>query len=240
MEEIRVLEELDLLDQVVGIQLAVWGEEELCPRNQLKAIATSGGATVGAVRDGKVVGFAMGWPGIDGRGLYLHSHMLAVLPGEQGSGLGSALKWAQREWALASGFKRMKWTYDPFRYVNARLNIERLGAVPVSFIPNCYGTMNDRLNHGLPSDRFVVEWRLDAPEVAARRDGSYRPAPVPSSDRLPFPRDLSAEREMDLAGLLVRRREFAEKAAALFAGGLRVVAIDHDGPAYLFAGRAEE
>jgi len=240
MEEIRVLQELDLLDEVVGIQLAVWGEEELCPRNQLKAIATSGGATLGAVRDGKVVGFAMGWPGKDDEGLYLHSHMLAVLPGEQGGGLGSALKWAQREWALASGFRRMKWTYDPFRYVNARLNIDRLGADPVSLIPNCYGTMNDRLNHGLPSDRFLVEWRLDDPEVAARRDGTYRPRPIAATDRLPFPRDLTAEREMDLAGLLMRRREFAAKAAALFSGGLHVVAIDHDGPAYLFARRARK
>lgn len=240
MEHIRVLRELDLLDQVVEIQLAVWGEEELCPRNQLKAIDTSGGATIGAVKDGRVVGFAMGWPGLDDRGIYLHSHMLAVLPDERRGGLGRSLKWAQRDWAAGHGFSRMKWTYDPFRYENAKLNIERLGALPVAFIPNCYGTMNDRLNKGLPTDRFLVEWQIDSPQVLSRRDGTVEASAKAASHRLAFPRDLVAERESDLAGLLARRREFATQAAALFESGFQVGGLDHDGPAYLFVRKVEK
>ena len=60
---------------------------------------------------------------------YLHSHMLAVLPEYRNAGLGRRLKLAQRDDALARGFDRMEWTFDPLEIKNAYLNIARLGAI---------------------------------------------------------------------------------------------------------------
>lgn len=95
------------------------------------------------------------------------SHMLAVLPEYQGQKIGERLKFAQREQSLAQGIALMTWTYDPLLALNANLNLARLGAIARHYIVSAYGDMTDGLNAGLPSDRFEVEWWLNAPRVQA-------------------------------------------------------------------------
>ncbi len=59
---------------------------------------------------------------------YLHSHLVAVAGGAQSCGLGFALKFAQRDLALASGIVTMRWTFDPLMAGNAAFNLSKLGA----------------------------------------------------------------------------------------------------------------
>jgi predicted GNAT superfamily acetyltransferase len=91
--------------------------------------------------------------------------MLAVLPEYRNARLGRRLKLAQREDALARGFDRMEWTFDPLEIKNARLNIARLGAIARRYIPDFYGPSTSPLQGGLPTDRLVAEWWLRSERV---------------------------------------------------------------------------
>ncbi len=102
---------------------------------------------------------------------YLHSHMLAVAEPYRNSGLGFALKQAQRADALARGIACMRWTFDPRMAKNAFFNLHRLGATAGRLIPNFYGTLGSVLQGGLPTDRLLAEWRLDSERV---RDAAQR------------------------------------------------------------------
>jgi predicted GNAT superfamily acetyltransferase len=112
-----------------------------------------------------MVGFAMALPGYRDGKPYLHSHMLAVLPEYRNAGLGRRLKLAQREDALARGFDRMEWTFDPLEIKNAHLNMARLGAISRRYIPDFYGPSTSPLQGGLPTDRLVAEWWLKSIRV---------------------------------------------------------------------------
>lgn len=95
--------------------------------------------------------------------MHLHSHQVAVLEAARGRGVGPALKHAQRVDCLRHGITAIRWTYDPLIAKNARLNLVRLGARVVAFLPDFYGQMADMINAHDRSDRFEVEWRLDVP-----------------------------------------------------------------------------
>ena len=84
--------DLDVLRTVMD---AVWGQEVVPPRNLLRGLALAGSALLLARRDGRPIGFAYGWVGWDG-GVHFHSHQTGVAPGERSSGVGFALKLAQR------------------------------------------------------------------------------------------------------------------------------------------------
>ena len=114
--------------------------------------------------------------------------MLAVLPEEQKRGVGARLKWAQREEALARGVALITWTYDPLQARNANLNLRRLGATAPEFQPDFYGITTSSLHHGLPTDRLLVRWDLNAPRVreraaAGRAAPDRGPALVPAHQR---------------------------------------------------------
>ena len=94
--------------------------------------------------------------------------MLGVLPQYRDRGIGEELKRRQRDVVLAQGITLMTWTFDPLQSRNARLNLRKLGAVCHTYARNLYGTMSDRLNAGVPSDRFEVEWHLASRHVEAR------------------------------------------------------------------------
>lgn len=101
--------------------------------------------------------------------LKMCSHMVGVLPGWQGRGLGVQLKQAQREAVLAQGMTDwVTWTYDPLFRVNGVLNIHRLGAVCNTYRRNWYGVMKDGINAGLPSDRCQVDWWIAGERVRKR------------------------------------------------------------------------
>ncbi|MBT2486260.1 MULTISPECIES: GNAT family N-acetyltransferase [unclassified Microbacterium] len=130
--------------------------------NLLTALARNGGSAVGAfASDGRLIGFAYGFAGRDGRGAdYHYSQAAAVDQEHQGRGVGQALKLAQRDVALRWGQRTMRWTFDPLLARNAHFNLSSLGAVGIAFERDYYARPD--------TDRLVVSWDLTA--VDARRD----------------------------------------------------------------------
>ena len=154
-------------ERCVEVQLAVWGysDGDLVPKRVFIVANRIGGQVIGAFDQDVLVGFAMALPGYRDGKPYLHSHMLAVLPEYRNGGLGRRLKLAQRDDALARGFDRMEWTFDPLEIKNAHLNLVRLGAIVRRYIRDFYGPSTSLLQGGLPTDRLVAEWWLRSARV---------------------------------------------------------------------------
>jgi predicted GNAT superfamily acetyltransferase len=160
--ELRPLGRLEDADAILDVMIDTWGEHQLVPREMLRAFGESGNVPIGALADDRLVAYVLGWAGMDPRdGLHVHSHMLAVRPGLRHGGVGFALKLAQRAQALEQGIRLVRWTFDPLVARNAYFNIAKLGAVCDRFERNFYGEMEDVLNRGERSDRFVVRWDLE-------------------------------------------------------------------------------
>lgn len=175
---IRKLTAMPDLTATAELQKAVWGmhDIEAASPHTLKAIVHSGGAVFGAEAEGQLVGFCFGMAAWRARELWLWSHMAAVLPALQGRGIGFRLKQAQREWALAQGYRRMAWTFDPMQSGNANFNFNLLGVSARRYSVNHYGNMQDGINAGLASDRLEAQWQLDSPRVGALARGESPPA----------------------------------------------------------------
>jgi predicted GNAT superfamily acetyltransferase len=62
---------------------------------------------------------------------------------------------------------------------NARINLELLGAICRTYLPNVYGVSSSRLHGGLPTDRLVAEWHLNSARVKSRLESALSP-PTPS------------------------------------------------------------
>lgn len=163
-DEYRAAEEL----QRTVWQMPDWRDS--VPANLMVTVNKNGGLVLGAFEaGGRLVGLAFSFIGMEkreGRRQLKHcSHMLAVLPEYQSQRIGLRLKLRQREETLAQGLDLITWTYDPLQARNANLNLMHLGAIARRYVPNAYGEMTDGLNAGLASDRFEVEWWLNAPRV---------------------------------------------------------------------------
>jgi len=104
-----------------------------------------------------------------GRGL--HSHITGVLPAGMGRTVGLALKLHQRAWALEQGIDLVTWTFDPLIRRNAWFNLTKLGARPVRYLEDFYGSMPDVINVGDASDRLYLRWPLTDPAVVAACGG---------------------------------------------------------------------
>ncbi|MDR7581734.1 MAG: GNAT family N-acetyltransferase, partial [Armatimonadota bacterium] len=171
--EIHPLQAVAELRAVEGLQQAVWGmtDREVVPCHQLLAAVRNGGVVLGAFAEGRLVGFCYAFVGWRQGERVLHSHMTAVLPGLQDRDVGYRLKLAQREWALAQGYRRVVWTFDPLQSRNAYFNLHKLGARAERYEVNYYGEMDDELNRGLPTDRLEVDWWVSSEPVVARLEG---------------------------------------------------------------------
>lgn len=169
--EIRDLHTLDEYRAVVQLEQEIWGYTD--PGDVITVpvfIITMkrGGILIGAFAGARMIGFAFSLVGMkDGRPTQW-SHMMGVLAEYRRSGLGRALKLAQRERAIAAGFDLMEWTFDPLQALNAHLNFSRLGVVCDEYVRNLYGESTSALHRGTPTDRFVVQWRLREPHVERR------------------------------------------------------------------------
>lgn len=164
---IRHCHGLDELRACVGLQKEIWNfsEAELVPLRVFVVAEKVGGQVMGAFDGDEMIGFALSVPGTRSGQVYLHSHMLAVRSEYRNSGLGRRLKLLQREDALARGIELIEWTFDPLEIKNARLNIEKLGAIARRYHINQYGMTSSPLQGGLPSDRLIAEWWLRSKRV---------------------------------------------------------------------------
>src|SRR5687767_12021383 len=169
---IRPLTTLDDCRKVAQLERIVWGytdAEDVVPPPVLIVSIKRGGILLGAFDDdGAMQGFVYSIPAIkDGRASQW-SHMLGVMPGARGCGLGVQLKLAQRDAALAMGLDLIEWTYDPLQAVNAHLNFSRLGVVAQEYEENIYGASTSPLHAVSPTDRLIAAWRLRTPHVERR------------------------------------------------------------------------
>ncbi|WP_085507178.1 GNAT family N-acetyltransferase [Thalassobacillus devorans] len=169
--------ELDDLLEIVDLQLNVWGEEVVTTLPQLVAAIHNGGVVIGAWIDNELVGFCYGFPGVAKglKGIHLCSHMMAISAENRNQGIGERLKWEQRQWAIEYGYEKMTWTFDPLEIRNGYLNLVKLGGHVQTYIPSYYGEMGDKINEGLPSDRFLVEWDLKSSKVQQASLGDKNP-----------------------------------------------------------------
>jgi predicted GNAT superfamily acetyltransferase len=189
---IRTCKGFEELDACVQLQIDVWGysDGDVIPRRVFTVTQKIGGQVLGAfdVSDGasdtseRLIGFAMALPAVRPGSVpepYLHSHMLAVRSEYRNAGIGRRLKLAQREDAVARGFRLMEWTFDPLEIKNSFLNIHRLGAVVRKYTPNFYGVSSSRLQGGLPTDRLHAEWWMQSERVEATLSGDSTAGPDP-------------------------------------------------------------
>jgi predicted GNAT superfamily acetyltransferase len=180
--QIRKLTTLPDFHRCVELQRSVWGESDLetAPYTAFVVAHQTGGQVIGAFDGGLMIGFTMAVVGLHGLTPYLHSHMTAVLESHRNRKVGRLLKLFQREEALARGIRLVEWTFDPLEVRNAHFNLNRLGAIVRTYIPNFYGITTSPLHNNLPTDRLLAEWQLDSRRTIAAIENipAAQPEPV--------------------------------------------------------------
>ncbi len=169
---IRPLTTADDCQRCVDLQRATWGADfrDCVPPAILMISQKMGGVATGAFdSSGTLLGFVFGLTGwMDGE-LCHWSHMLAVAEPYRDRGIGRDLKTFQRSVLESQNVVAMFWTYDPLVARNANLNLSKLDAHVIEYVPDMYGrdpgSTTDRI---IGSDRFVVRWAL---RRKGRKDG---------------------------------------------------------------------
>src|SRR5688572_28867986 len=128
--DFRVLQTVDELQQVVDLEIEVWGLDprDAVPMNIMRPLTMHGGVIIGCYDNERLVGMSLAFPARHNNRWILWSHMAGVHPNAQGQGIGLGLKLAQRQWALEHGYREMRWTFDPLQRGNANFNLRLLGA----------------------------------------------------------------------------------------------------------------
>ncbi len=180
------------MQTLAALEREIWNSDHV-PTELYRAMQDEGALLAGAFADKTLVAFVFGFPteipGVQ------HSHSLGVKLEHRAAGLGARLKWFQRDWCLAKGMHTVRWTYDPLRVPNAKLNIAKLGATASSYLEDYYGTLTG-INAGAPSDRVMVQWVLNDPRVIVRHLGEATAIPNASevnTVRGEHPEDINLE-----------------------------------------------
>jgi len=236
--EVRALTQLSELSEAVRLQKLIWGFDdiEIIPLRLFVTASKVGGQVFGAFDGERFIGFCLAIPGIKAGGkIYLHSHMLAVVPEYRNAGVGRLLKLAQRTDALQRGIGLIEWTFDPLEIKNAYFNIERLGAIVRRYVLNQYGRTSSTLHAGLPTDRCVPEWWLASPRVegilALNKSG-----PKAEAARISVPADIEAIKHSDPSRAREIQEQVSDQFLEHFSKGLAVTGFER-GPefaSYLF------
>jgi chorismate synthase len=186
---IRPITSLAEFRACVELQAEVWGPEytDNAPASLLQIATYVGGIVLGAFTGkDELVGFLFGLTGIDGKEIVHWSHLLGVRDSVRNLGVGRLLKEAQRDALAARGVQRMSWTFDPLVSKNAHLNLNRLGARVVAYVPDMYGTTTSPLHYGIATDRLIVS--VDT-SVGAPRFHVFDAATTPLPLLTPEPQD---------------------------------------------------
>jgi predicted GNAT superfamily acetyltransferase len=205
--------------KVLEIEKEVWGYADAADLAAVPILMIAnrfGGAVLVAENpEGRMIGFAManlGWT--SEKKLFWWSHMTAVVDEYRNRGLGLLLKLRQREEALASGIDEIQWTFDPLQAVNAHFNLHKLGVIVRHYEENVYGYSSSLLHQGLPTDRFVAEWRLKSDP--RKRDS-------PETILLEIPENINELRRTDLASARAWQDRIREACQRYFREGYVIV-----------------
>ena len=241
--EIRPCRTLEEFEACVLLEKQVWGSPdiEVVPSALFAVTPKTGGQVLGAFESGRMIGFVLAVAGCHGGGpgqkpvAYLHSHMTAVLPEHQDSGIGRRLKLFQRDEALSRGIDLIEWTFDPLEIRNAHFNLMRLGAIVRRFIPNLYGITASPLHSNMPTDRLVAEWWLDSPRVCAIVAG--HPAQIATSravERIEIPADIAELKKRNPAEAIRVQSHLRDSFQDCLARGYSATGIERHGAVHRF------
>ena len=238
---VRSLVDLSELDDARRVFDEVWpslsGSTQI-QSNLLRAQVHAGGYASAAYRDDVPIAAAFAFVGRsydDGWHTHLHSHMAAVLEPYRDQHVGAALKLHQRCWALEHDIDTVVWTFDPLVRRNAVLNVVKLGVDVEGFEVDFYGSMDDGINVGDPSDRLFAWWRLASPRaLAAMRGESIRldVAELTSEGRdvreIALPADIVGLREADPQEAARWRLALRAELTGAIDAGYRIVGLSTD------------
>ena len=139
--------------------LGIWAVGSI-PVHQTIATMRNGGIVLGAYLNDELIGFNYSCPGYMDEQVYLYSHMLGVKRTYREQGVGELMKIFLKDIASDLGYRNCRWTFDPLEARSGFLNFSKLRGHSDTYIPNCYGELEDPFNRALPTDRLCVEWQL--------------------------------------------------------------------------------
>ncbi len=153
----------------------------LIPSYYMKLVGSRGGLVLGCFDETQLVGYNFAFPCVSpSLGVYLFADSMGFYPAYQRKHLGYYVKKLQYSLALSMGIRYIVWTYDPLKGVNANINIRKLGARIVQYLPDQYktsgttsGLPKKRPKKTVPEDRFEVCWDLLSEEVKRRMENPY-------------------------------------------------------------------
>ena len=159
------------------VQRSAWGLKEapVVPAHVMIAAQQHSGLVLGAYDGERMVGVLFGFSALERGKPYHYSHITGVLKEYQSQGVGFRLKLAQRQQVIRRGQNLVRWTYDPLQANNAYFNIGKLGAVCETYKRDMYGSLDDSLNKGRLTDRFMVEWWVESRRVVEKIRGKRKP-----------------------------------------------------------------
>jgi len=211
-----------------ALEQEIWGLDEL---NAVSPITLHAlglrrprlGLTLGAFDQGRMVGLCVMLGSLEPGVAY--GHMLGVLPGWRDQGLGRRLMERAQADLRALGVGVVYITFEPLEARNAHLYLNVWGGRAVAYDRDHF-PQTAKMHQGLPVDRFIVRFDLNAPP----------PVAPPLADATPplveIPADLQALKAADPAAALAWRmntRPVFERYLhddGLAAVGLRVEAGD--------------
>ena len=150
--------------QCERIQKEVWGTVSLSAE-ALRVVGDFGGMVLGCFEGGRLLGFISALLARRPGELVHWSFQMAVRKRHRDRGLGFRMKLAHRRLALKNGIRSICWSYDPLQSRNAALNIRRLRALPEEYAEDYYDHFPSLIERGVPSDRFLVRWKIASPVV---------------------------------------------------------------------------
>lgn len=238
--EVDVVTDPDEVSKIVPVIESAWGLNRLdvLIKDVVASMRFHGGLVLLA-RDGdKVIGMHYSFPGYRHGRVYLYSHMTGVMQDQKYHGVGKAIKLAQREWARSHGYNLIAWTYDPLMALNANFNFNKLGVFSRTYLRNFYGMMEDSLNFGLPTDRFVAEWWTDYEKPRIPEPGNFANSPtsLPEFDEnvegdsvgVYIPKDFVSLKKQDKELAIRVRIAFRENVERYFSKGYAAAGFNHD------------
>lgn len=182
--ELRRFEELEVAERMQREVLHL-SEADTLQASFLVIAPETGGFIVAAFEEDVALSVSFGYGAYLHPEPFLHSDVLAVVPEAQSLGIGFEMKGLQAALAIERHFHAIRWTVDPLRAANARLNFERLGALGVKYSRNKYGAgFGAGLYGGMPTDRITLRMPLRTERTAERLTGDYIPRPDGSLDAL--------------------------------------------------------
>lgn len=169
--EIRLIHSSKELLEVVAVEQAAWGFNDLLestPPHVMQASNEVGGMVLGAFEHEELLGFCYTIPAFDKTlKAYHHLHSLGIMPHVRDQQIGFKLLRAHQNISLEMGIAKITWTFDPLESRNANLYMKKIGAIiETPYIANMYGSnVLGGINAGIPADRLIATWHLDAPEI---------------------------------------------------------------------------